>query len=206
MNPLMTSLQEKLGEAVLERISRTRIGIGGAGGLGSNVAAHLVRSGFQRLLLVDFDRVEASNLNRQFYFADQLGELKVEALAQNLIRINPELELTLKSVRVTAENIESIFEDCDLWVEAFDGAATKKMFVEQALKQKKRIVSASGMAGWGDTDTMLTAVLGSYLVVVGDQTSEVSPDSPPMSPRVGVAAAKEANVILAWALEGEELR
>jgi sulfur carrier protein ThiS adenylyltransferase len=200
MNPLIEGLKKHLGEENLERIASIKVGIGGAGGLGSNVANHLVRSGFQQLVLADFDRIEPSNLNRQFFFADQIGKLKVEALAENLRRINPELQLWLHAEQITAKNIEKIFSDCDIWVEAFDQAAAKKLFIEYAVKNQKRVISASGMAGWGNTDTMITRTWPSGLVVVGDFVSGISAERPPLSPRVGVAAAKEANVVLGWAL------
>lgn len=200
MNPFIDGLKKHLCEGQLNLINQIKVGIGGTGGLGSNVANHLVRSGFSQFVLVDFDRIEPSNLNRQFFFADQIGRFKVEALAENLLRINPDLTLTLQAERITALNIEQIFKDCDIWVEALDQASSKKMFVECALKNKKHIVSASGLAGWDNTDTMLTKSWGSGLVVVGDLVTGISEESPPLSPRVGVAAAKEANVVLRWAL------
>jgi len=200
MNPLIEGLKKHFGEERLKQIQKVKVGIAGTGGLGSNAANHLVRSGFKRFTLVDFDRIEPSNLNRQFFFADQIGELKVEALAKNLRRINPELDLELYSERISTDNIEHFFHDCDIWVEALDQASAKKEFVEYALKRKKFVVSASGMAGWGSTDTMLTHQWSSGLVIVGDLSTEISAECPPLSPRVGVAAAKEANVVLRWAL------
>lgn len=200
MNPLIEGLMTHLGEERLKRIQEVKVGIGGAGGLGSNVAAHLVRSGFAHFTLVDFDRIEPSNLNRQFFFADQIGMLKVEALAENLRRINSDLNLELHSERITSENIGQLFQGCDIWVEALDQPAAKKEFVEYALKHKKPVVSASGMAGWESTDTMLTHSWESGLVIVGDLNTAISAECPPLSPRVGVASAKEANVVLRWAL------
>lgn len=203
MNPLMESLEKMLGQERLAKLAQTQVGIAGVGGLGSNTAVHLVRSGFMRLTLVDFDCVEPSNLNRQFYFADQLGRLKVEALAENLLRINPDLELSLSAERLTTENIGEILGDCAIWVEAFDKAEAKKMIVESALRLEKPIVSASGLAGWGNTDALRTKAWRKGLVIIGDQYSAVGDGRPPMSPRVGVAAAKEADTVLTWAL-GEE--
>jgi len=138
MNSLIESLRNTLGEERLSSLAGAKIGIGGAGGLGSNAAMHLVRSGCKNLTIVDFDRIEPSNLNRQFYFADQVGRLKVEALAENLTRINPELKLTITTQRITKENVEILFADCDLWIEAFDRAEVKKVFVEAALKLGKK--------------------------------------------------------------------
>ncbi|MHB1651813.1 MAG: sulfur carrier protein ThiS adenylyltransferase ThiF [Desulfitobacteriaceae bacterium] len=205
MNPLLEGLQKMLGEEKLDRIAHTKVGIAGLGGLGSNVAYHLVRSGFTRFVLADFDQVEASNLNRQFFFPDQIGFLKTEALAQNLLRLNPELDLALQAEQVNVGNIERIFGECDIWVEAFDKPAAKKMFVESALKLGKKIVSASGLAGWDNADALTTTFLRSDWAVVGDHSTAVGAENPPLSPRVGVAAAKEADIVLTWTLGGSLL-
>ena len=206
MNPLMTGLSETLTRLQLTKIQETPIGIAGLGGLGSNVAWHLVRSGFSHLILADFDRVEASNLNRQVYFPDQIGVFKTEALAENLLRINPELILELWSVNVTQVNVLAIFGQCPVWVEGFDETVAKKMFVEEGLATGKRVIGASGLAGWGDTDKIRTLHWSSGLSVVGDFCTAVAENLPPLSPRVGVAAAKQANLVLAWVLgEGSDL-
>jgi len=205
MNHLIAGLAEKMKPEQLAKIQETTVGIAGLGGLGSNVAWHLVRSGFSHLVLADFDRVEASNLNRQVYFPDQLGFLKTEALSQNLLRINPDLRLELWPVTVTPSNVQTIFGQCPVWVEGFDETASKKMLVEEGLSSGKKVISASGLAGWGDTDKLLTRHWVSGLSVVGDFCTAVVEDRPPLSPRVGVAAAKQANLVLAWVLdEGSE--
>ena len=111
-------------------MKQLKIGIAGAGGLGSNVALNLVRSGIDAFRIVDFDCVEASNLNRQFYFRDQTGRPKVEALRENLQRIRPEVEIDAIVARIDATNCRTLFGDCDLVVEAFDKAAAKKMLME----------------------------------------------------------------------------
>ncbi|AFM41435.1 thiamine biosynthesis protein ThiF, family 2 [Desulfosporosinus acidiphilus SJ4] len=203
MNPLIESLNKTFSEERLSRLTSVKIGIGGAGGLGSNAAMHLVRSGCQNLTIIDFDRIEPSNLNRQFYFADQVGQFKVEALADNLKRINPDLQLNIGIEKITKKNVESLFADCDVWIEAFDSAETKKLFVEAAFKQGKYIVSASGLAGWGNSDALATHQINTKFVMIGDLESEVSKHKPPMSPRVGIAAAKEADTVLTWILGRE---
>lgn len=202
MNPLMTGLAEKLSPAQLTKIQQTPIGIAGLGGLGSNVAWHLVRSGFTHLVLADFDRVEAGNLNRQAYFPDQIGLLKTEALAANLLRINPDLDLKLWSVVVSPDNVHSIFRHCPLWVEGFDEPLSKKMFVEEGLTTGKKVIGASGLAGWENTDRIRTLNWDCGLSVVGDFETDVAGKQPPFSPRVGVVAAKQANLVLAWVLNG----
>lgn len=201
MNPLIAGLAETLKPAQLAKIQETWVGIAGLGGLGSNVAWHLVRSGFSHLVLADFDRVEASNLNRQVYFPAQLGLLKTEALAENLFRINPDLNLELWPVLVTPANVQAIFGQCPVWVEGFDESAAKQMLVEEGLSAGKKVIGASGLAGWGDTDTIHTQHWGSGLSVVGDFCTVVTQEQPPLSPRVGVAAAKQANLVLAWVLD-----
>ena len=206
MNHLIAGLAKILKPIQLAKVQETRVGIAGLGGLGSNVAWHLVRSGFSHLILADFDRVEASNLNRQVYFPEQLGLLKTEALAENLLRINPDLNLELWSVQVTPANVQAIFGQCPVWVEGFDQTASKKMFVEEGLASGKNVISASGLAGWGDTDTIHTKHWNSGLSVVGDFCTAVGENQPPLSPRVGVVAAKQADLVLAWVLgKGSDL-
>lgn len=187
-----------------DRFSEVKIGIGGAGGLGSNAAMHLVRAGIERLVIADFDVVNESNLNRQFFFRDQIGRLKTEALAENLWRINPDLRLELHSVRVTAENIHSIFDRCDLFIEAFDGVEAKSLFVHELLPLGRPVIAASGLAGWGNTNAMQIRKAGGNLYLAGDLKSGIGEELAPHSARVGIAAAQEANIALALLL-GKEI-
>ena len=106
------------------------IGIAGCGGVGSNIAVHLVRSGVKNFKLVDFDVIDQSNLNRQFYFTDQIGLLKVDALEINLKRISPDINIEKESVRLTSENIQSLFASCEIVVEGFDKAISKAMLLD----------------------------------------------------------------------------
>ena len=122
--------------------------------MGSNCLAHLVRCGVRRFVIADFDTVSESNLNRQFFFADQLGMLKVEAVAANLRRINPALELELYPERVTAENAVRRFGSCDVTVEAFDDPDAKTMLIRALLPLGRPVVAASGIAGWGRSNAM----------------------------------------------------
>lgn len=189
----------------LEKLSQIKIGIAGAGGLGSNCASHLVRSGVKRLKIVDFDIVSASNLNRQFFFERQIGESKVQALAQNLGDISADIELELLSERVSNENVNDIFEDCDIVVEAFDNAEAKELLIRAMLKCNKVVVTASGMAGVGRSNSMQVNEFSRNLVVVGDCESGVdNRQNFPWSPRVGIAAAMQANCVVALIL-GEDI-
>lgn len=174
-----------------------RVGLAGAGGLGSNCAAHLVRAGFKKLVIADFDVVSESNLNRQFYFKDQVGEKKVKALADNLRRIADDLELEIHDLKLDESSLPKLFADCDVIVECFDSAEAKAMFLRALLPTHKKLVSASGMAGLGRSNAMRVKTLGKDLVLVGDGESGVSAAHPPLSPRVGIAAAMEANSVLA---------
>ena len=185
------------------RLEQAMVGIAGAGGLGSNVAAHLVRAGVRRLVIADFDVVSPSTLNRQFFFRDQVGRRKVEALAENLRRIEPGLELTLHDVRLDAANLPPLFGACDVVVEAFDNVESKSALLS-ALRDRP-VVSASGLAGWGRSNAMKIRRLGTNLVLVGDCASDVRAGLAPQSARVGIAAAMQANAALALLLGAEEL-
>ncbi|AEV69114.1 sulfur carrier protein ThiS adenylyltransferase ThiF [Acetivibrio clariflavus] len=200
MNTFEKGLCNYLGEENLKKIQKLKVGIAGAGGLGSNCAFNLVRSGFKKLKIVDFDVVEPSNLNRQFYFLDQLNTSKVNALRSNLLRINPDLEIEALNIKLEKENIEQVFEECDIVVEAFDKAAYKALIAESFFSSGKLVVCASGLAGWGKSDDIVVKKIHEKFYMVGDFVSEVNEDLPPISPRVNIAAAKQANIVLSYAL------
>ena len=178
-------------------LSGACVGIAGVGGLGSNCAAALIRAGVGKLILVDFDLVSESNLNRQFYFADQIGLKKVEALYDNLKRIRPHAALSIHPLRLSPQNIRLLFADCDVVVEAMDGAQEKAWFIREMFHQMPDIplVAASGMAGYGRLET-LRIVRQGKLTLCGDGASEVSEAMPPMAPRVGVVACMQADVVI----------
>ncbi len=189
------NLINKLGSENFGKIQDTTVGIAGAGGLGSNCALNLVRAGVKKFIIIDFDRVEPSNLDRQFYFLDQVGMVKVEALKNNLLRINPDLELTLISKKVAKDNVEELFHGCDIVAECLDMAESKRMLVEELMKMGKFIVSASGLGGIGSSDEIKTHVIKKNLIMIGDLKSDIC-NKPALSPRVNVAAAKQADAIL----------
>ena len=195
MDTLRQDLVKKLGETKLAKIEKTRIGIAGAGGLGSNCAACLVRVGFRRFTIADFDVIDPSNLDRQFYFEDQVGMKKVEALRTNLHRINPHLELQMLPVKLETANIPEIFRDCDAVVECLDQAEAKRMLVSGLLPSGKLIVAASGLGGFGSSDDIKVHRLKKNLILIGDLASDIE-KSPALSPRVSVVAAKQADVVL----------
>jgi len=188
--------------AILESV---RIGVAGAGGLGSNCAAHLVRAGIRRLVIADFDTVVESNLNRQFFFRDQVGRKKIDALRENLLRIDPGLELEMHDMKLDSGNVSALFADCDIVAEAFDAAASKSMLLNTLLPSGKTVVAVSGIAGWGDSNAIIVKRIGTNLVMIGDFHTGVNPAVGiyPASPRVGIAAAMQANSILALLLKKE---
>ncbi len=195
MDLFRQDLVKKLGESRLAEIEKARIGIAGAGGLGSNCAACLVRVGFRNFTIADFDAVDPSNLDRQFYFEDQVGMKKVEALRANLLRINPKLELLLCHVRLEPGNIVQVFRDCDVVIECLDRAEAKSMLVGGLLASVQLIVSASGLGGFGSSDDLCVHKLKSNLVLIGDLASDIE-KTPALAPRVSIAAAKQADVVL----------
>lgn len=183
---------------VHERVKRSSVGIAGVGGLGSSIAVALTRCGIGRLVLADFDVVEPSNLNRQQYFVDQIGLPKVEALQANLARINPYVEVAVHNRRLHPENIAAIFGEVDAMVEAFDRAEQKAMLTEVFLQRVPGVplVAASGMAGFGPANTIVTRRAGTRLFLVGDGIAAARAGQGLMAPRVGVAAHHQANAVL----------
>jgi len=186
--------------AQIDRLAQLTIGIAGCGGLGSNCAVALVRSGFARLYLADFDLVEPGNLNRQAYTSAHLGRPKADCLAEVLRQINPDLHLVTTRDRLDAARAREFYAPCDAVVEAFDQAAAKAMLAGVFLPTPKLYVTASGLAGYGASDRLRVRRLGPTAYLVGDEVSAVGPDRKPYAPCVQIAAAKEADIVLAWAL------
>jgi len=188
------------------RLHASSVAVVGCGGLGSNVAAMLLRSGVRNLTLIDFDAVDASNLNRQLFFADQIGRLKTEALAETLLRIDPDAHLTLHSLRVTAENLVDLVRDADVVVEAVDRADTKAMVVNTCMEAlpDTPLVTASGLAGYGSANSIATERPCDNLYLVGDLESDVNAGHPLFASRVMVASAHEAHAAIRRLLGFEE--
>lgn len=188
---------------VFYELKNAVIGIAGLGGLGSNVAVALTRLKAGRLILVDFDKVEESNLNRQNYFHDQIGRFKVDATLENLRRIAPDANLVSHNVRLTPERILEVFADAHIIAECFDRADQKQMIVETVLTRMKDkvIVSVSGLAGWGRSNEIVTRRVSDRLILVGDGTSGIGHGIPLTAPRVGIAAYHQANAIVEVLME-----
>ena len=183
-------------------LESARVGIAGAGGLGSNCAMHLVRAGVKHLTVVDFDVVNESNLNRQFFFRDQIGKKKVEALKENLLRIEPDVDIKAVDLRLDTASTRSVFADCAIVVEAFDVVDAKAMILAALVGSGKKLVTASGLAGWGRSNAMKVRKMGN-IVAIGDGETSVGDGAAPVSPRVGIAAAMQANSVIAMLLEKE---
>lgn len=183
---------------VHDRLKRAVVGIAGVGGLGSAVAVALARVGVGTLVIADFDVVEPSNLNRQQYFVDQIGRFKVEALAENLRRINPYVTVEKSGLMLSPDNTPTVFSTCQIVVEAFDRADMKAMLVNSLLESLPHctIVAASGMAGYGINNSITTKRITERLYLVGDGVSEAKPGSGLMAPRVGIAAHHQANQVI----------
>jgi len=187
------------------RVKMATVGVMGLGGLGSAVAIALARIGVGALLLADFDVVEPTNLNRQHYFVDQIGMRKTVALRDTLRRINPHLDLRLIDERLTAATMARHFASVDVLVECFDDPAMKADGLRVALTDLKGVgyVGASGVAGFGDNNTIRTTRLYPKVYLVGDGESAAAPGQGLMAPRVGIAAHQQANQVLRILLEEE---
>lgn len=183
---------------IKRHLGKFRVGIAGAGGLGSNCAVALARSGVGTLVLSDFDIVEEANLNRQYFFTDQVGMIKTIALKENINRINPDIFVVVHQKKLDRTNIPEIFSGCDVIVEAFDGSDMKEMLIQtvQIKMPGTPLIVGSGMAGWGESEAIKYRKIDNTLYVCGDESSEVSDDKPPLAPRVGMVANMQANVVI----------
>ncbi len=184
-------------EEIKQKLSSYRIGIAGCGGLGSNCASSLVRVGINNLILADFDTIAESNLNRQFFFYHQIGKKKVISLKENLKLINPNCNIEIHDIKLTPDDICRIFYSCDFIVEAFDKSDQKQMIIETVLTHfpEKTIISASGLAGWGDFDKIGIKNFGN-LILCGDFENEVNENLPPIAPRVNIVSNLQADIII----------
>ena len=192
------ALVARPGAARQAKFDAARVAVCGLGGLGSNVAIALARAGVGHLHLIDFDRVEPSNLNRQQYAAAQVGLPKAEALRANLAAVNPFCDVMAETVRVTSENLAALLTDDDIVCEAFDRAEAKAMLVSGVLEAfpEKSVVAASGMSGLASANAITTRRLSKRLYLCGDGTTDVDDGLGLYGARVLVCAAHQATMIL----------
>ena len=200
---------EKLGEAeikylltarhtpkVAKRLSQCKMAVCGLGGLGSNIALILARMGVGELLLIDYDVIIPSNINRQQFYIDQIGMKKTDATYENLKRVNPYIKYDMRDLFIEKSNISGLFAGCDVIIEAFDGAETKAMFIMEAAKAypDAHIIGASGVAGLGSHESFRVVKAGRNVSLVGDFEAEAKIGRGLMSTRVTIAAGIQANV------------
>ncbi|MCX7876049.1 MAG: sulfur carrier protein ThiS adenylyltransferase ThiF [Melioribacteraceae bacterium] len=189
---------------IKSKLSKYTVGIAGCGGLGSNCAVSLARVGIGKLVIADFDVIEESNLNRQYFFYDQIGKEKVFALKENILKINPNISVEAIKVKLNPEEIIKYYKNCDIIVEAFDKAEMKEMIVETVLQNfpDKYLICGVGLAGYGKNELIKTEKFGK-LIIVGDRENESNENNPPLAPRVCAVSNLMANVVLEILL-GEE--
>lgn len=195
MNIFEKGLKTYLSDRQIKKIRATRIGIGGAGGLGSNIALLLTRTGFSQFEIIDKDTISPSNLNRQQYYINEIGKLKVEILKKRMLQINPDLICQISAVEWEIPQAHRFFKTSDIVIEAFDNASYKAQFVEYYLSKRKVVVSGNGLAGLGGKKQLIIKKLRD-LYIVGDQQTEVDRHHPPLAPRVNECASIMAGVVL----------
>ena len=181
-----------------KRFSSVTVAVCGLGGLGSNIAVALARAGIGKLVLIDFDRVDVTNLHRQQYKANQVGRYKTDALAENLLEIAPYAEIETVTERITEENFIDILKDVDVVCEAFDRAESKAMLVNCVLEQLPEcyLVAASGMAGISTPNSIKTRKIMKRFYLCGDEVSDVEDTVGLIAPRVMLCAAHQAHTVL----------
>lgn len=198
-------LAARIGADARAKLAAARVGIAGAGGLGSHIAVFLARSGVGRLHVVDFDAVDESNLNRQHYRREHVGMPKVEALARQIAEIDPRVEVVAERLRIEPGSAAAVFAGEEIVCEAFDDPAAKAALASELLARDARtvVVSGNGMAGLGPAEKMGVRRVGGRLFVCGDGTADIADAGALFAPRVALCAAQQALCVLRIIL-GEE--
>ena len=192
------ALSERQGEKIQNIFESATVAICGLGGLGSNIAFALARAGIGKLILIDFDSVDITNLHRQQYKANQIGISKTQALRENLLEIAPYVTIETHSVRISENNAEELLEEADIICEAFDDAEYKAMLVNLVIEQmpEKYLVAASGMAGFGSANSIQTRRVSKQFYICGDEISDVKSEGSLVASRVMLCAAHQAHTVL----------
>ena len=192
------ALVERHGEDVQKNFSSATVAICGLGGLGSNISVTLARAGIGKLILIDFDKVDITNLHRQQYKANQIGMNKTDALRDNLLEIAPYVAIETHTTCVTEENTAHLLQGADIICEAFDDAECKAMLTNLVLEEMpdKYLVAASGMAGFGSANSIRTRKITSKFYLCGDEQSDVQSEGSLVSSRVMLCAAHQAHTVL----------
>ena len=194
----MDALAERHGTELQRRFSEATVAVCGLGGLGSNIAIALARAGIGKLILIDFDKVDITNLHRQQYKASQIGRYKTDALEESLFEIAPYAEIKTVTARLSEGNLTTLLSDADIVCEAFDEAEAKAMLVNGVLEQLPGcfLVAASGMAGMDTPNTIKTRKIGKRFYLCGDEVSDVAGTIGLVAPRVMLCAAHQAQTVL----------
>ena len=194
----INALVERHGKERQKAFLNATVAICGLGGLGSNIATALTRAGIGRLILLDFDKVDITNLNRQQYKMSQIGMPKTESCLENLRDISPYTEIEIHTIKLTEENIPELLGNADIICEAFDKADQKAMLVNTVLETfpEKYMLSGTGMAGFGSANTIQSRKVFGKFYLCGDEKSDVNDGIGLVASRVMVCAAHEAHMVL----------
>jgi len=197
-NEWIAALEERHGKELQEKFSSAAVAVCGLGGLGSNIAIALARAGIGRLILIDFDRVDITNLHRQQYKVNQIGRYKTEALVENLIEVAPYMKADIFTERITEDNFAALLKDADIICEAFDDAQSKAMLVNEVLEKlpHRYLIAASGMAGMGTPNAIQTRKITKRFYLCGDGESDTADTMGLVAPRVMLCAAHQAHTVL----------
>ncbi len=195
---MKNALELRHGPELQAKFSSATVAVCGIGGLGSNIAVSLARAGIGKLILIDFDRVDITNLNRQQYKVHQIGEYKTDALSDCLKEIAPYIELETHTVRITEDNAVDLLKDADVICEAFDNAECKAMLANIVMERtpEKYFIAASGMAGLGSANSIKTRKITNRFYLCGDEVSDIEDSGILLSSRVMLCAAHQAHTVL----------
>lgn len=195
---MLKALEERHGKELQQKISSTTVAVCGLGGLGSNIAVSLTRAGIGKLVLIDFDKVDITNLHRQQYMASQVGMYKTDALSENLQKISPYIKFEIHTVRITESNATEILKNTDIICEAFDNPEAKAILTNTVLEKMpdKYLIAASGMAGIGSANKIKTRKITKKFYLCGDEVSDVNDNAGLFSSRVMLCAAHQAHAVL----------
>ncbi len=197
-NEFINALIMRHGSDIYHKLINSKVAVAGLGGLGSNVALALARAGIGELFIVDFDRVDITNLNRQQYDISDIGKAKTVALANKIRAVNPIIKIKRKKIKITESNAVELFKDHSIVCECFDKAESKAMLINTLLTSPEdfTVVSASGMAGFDTGNTIQSRKINDRLYICGDMVSGIENGMGLMAPRVGICAMHQANTVL----------
>lgn len=192
-------LTERNSSFLKDKISKAVIGIAGCGGLGSNAAIALARTGIKKLIIADFDLVEPSNLNRQQFALKDLGRNKTDALEEIIRSFNPFIEIEKHTTKLNLKNIYAVFQECPIIIEAFDKVSEKSMIMKSFSDRRftgKYLIVASGIAGFTSSNDIKTNKISGNIFICGDNSTDNIKENGLMLPRVMIAAGHQANLAL----------